>query len=156
MEAIVRSSKMDDLERVIPLWKRFMDDLASLDRPIPTHEENTRRQKEFFGKLVSEDPGQIQVAEADGKLVGFVACQKSVKFPLDMGYTWAYISDVFVDEAYRGRGLGKMLLESVLRHLKSEGVRDVRLAVWHKNEIAKRLYKELGFAEYMETLRFTL
>ena len=37
--------------------------------------------------------------------------------------TFAYLCDVFIDESYRGRGLGKWLMETILRHESLQGLR---------------------------------
>lgn len=68
----IRPSTAGDVDGVIGLWKEFMRDPAAIDRPVETHEENVRRQREFVDRLIGEDPRQVHVAEEDGELVGFV------------------------------------------------------------------------------------
>jgi len=66
--------------------------------------------------------------------------------------TYAYIGDVFVLESYRGRGLGKWLMECVMRHPWLQGLRRWSLVTGD----AHGLYSQLGFAaltapeKYME------
>jgi len=68
--------------------------------------------------------------------------------------TFAYVGDVFVIEAYRGRGLSKWLMECILDH---PDLRDVRR--WHLvTRDAHGLYAKFGFAEppagkHMERVR---
>jgi GNAT superfamily N-acetyltransferase len=57
--------------------------------------------------------------------------------------TFAYLADVFVLESYRGRGLGKWMMEVVFSHPELQGLRRWRLATWDAHE----LYREYGFAE---------
>jgi ribosomal protein S18 acetylase RimI-like enzyme len=156
MEITIRASDLKDLDALLELWKEFMQDPNSLDRPIPTHTENSKRWREFVIGLIDEDPGQIQVAEENGKLVGYVMSQKIVKTPLDMAYNWSYVSDVYVKRNHRRQGIGRKLLQATVEYLKSVGSEHVRLAVWHRNEGAIRLYKELGFKEHMHTLQIEL
>jgi GNAT superfamily N-acetyltransferase len=56
--------------------------------------------------------------------------------------TFAYLCDVFIDESYRGRGLGKWLMETILRHESLQGLR--RIALTTKD--AHGLYSQYGFA----------
>jgi GNAT superfamily N-acetyltransferase len=56
--------------------------------------------------------------------------------------TYAYLADVFVDEAHRGRGLGKWLIETVLAHPELQGLRRWALATADAHE----LYARFGFA----------
>ena len=57
--------------------------------------------------------------------------------------TFAYLADVFVLEAHRGRGLGKWLIEVVLSHPDLRGLRRWMLATGDAHE----LYRKYGFAE---------
>ena len=57
--------------------------------------------------------------------------------------TFAYIGDVFVLEAYRGRGLSKWLMECMVEH---PDLKDLRR--WHLvTRDAQGLYAKFGFAE---------
>jgi GNAT superfamily N-acetyltransferase len=55
--------------------------------------------------------------------------------------TFAYLADVFVLEAHRGRGLGVFLVESVLGHPEVQGLRRWMLAT----RDAHGLYARFGF-----------
>jgi GNAT superfamily N-acetyltransferase len=55
--------------------------------------------------------------------------------------TYAYLSDVFVVEAYRGRGLSKWLMECILAHPDLQGLR--RFALFTRD--AQGLYERYGF-----------
>ena len=56
--------------------------------------------------------------------------------------TFAYLQDVFVLEAYRGRGLSRQLVAAVLAH---PAVRDVRRFML-VSSTARGLYEKFGFA----------
>jgi len=55
--------------------------------------------------------------------------------------TFAYLADVFVLPAYRGRGYSKQLVEAVLAHPQLQGLRRWMLATWD----AHGLYAQYGF-----------
>lgn len=55
--------------------------------------------------------------------------------------TFAYLCDVFIHEDYRGQGIGKWLLETVLAHPDLQGLRRRMLAT---ND-AHGLYQQYGF-----------
>jgi GNAT superfamily N-acetyltransferase len=55
--------------------------------------------------------------------------------------TYAYLADVFVVEAYRGRGLSKALMDAVSSHPHLQGLR-----LWTlRTADAHELYKKFGF-----------
>ena len=70
----------------------------------------------------------------DGKQVGFARVISDYA-------TYAYIGDVFVLESYRGHGLGKWLMECVMRHPRLQGLRRWGLAT----SDAHGLYAKFGF-----------
>ena len=141
--------KPDEVDKLIALWKEFLNDPSAIDRLIPTHEENTKRWTELVNKQIAEDPRQILVAEEGGKLVGYVMCQRQTKTALQMRHQWGYISDLYVVPSHRRRGIGRDLLRACLDYLQSIGVSHARLGVWSPNSHAIRLYRQLGFKEYM-------
>jgi ribosomal protein S18 acetylase RimI-like enzyme len=51
-----------------------------------------------------------------------------------------------VIEPYRGRGIGKALLDATLKAARAKGMTRVELTVRADNEKAKRLYESFGFA----------
>jgi N-acetylglutamate synthase-like GNAT family acetyltransferase len=54
---------------------------------------------------------------------------------------FAYIADVFIVEAARGRGIGKKLMRAILAHPELQGIRRFMLATHDAHD----LYKQLGF-----------
>lgn len=55
--------------------------------------------------------------------------------------TFAWLCDVFVDEEYRGRGIAKWLLETILAHPDIAGLKRVLLTT----DDAHGLYSRYGF-----------
>jgi ribosomal protein S18 acetylase RimI-like enzyme len=57
----------------------------------------------------------------------------------------AWIEDVVVDEAVRGRGVGEALSQEAVRRAVGSGARTVELTSRPEREAANRLYQRLGF-----------
>ena len=55
--------------------------------------------------------------------------------------TFAYLSDVFVLEEHRGKGISKWLMQEILAHPKLQGIRRMVLAT----SDAHGLYQQFGF-----------
>lgn len=64
--------------------------------------------------------------------------------------TFAYLADVFIDENYRGKGLGKWLVNMILAHPGLQGLRRIMLAT----KDAHKLYEQLGFTAIPEPGRY--
>ena len=57
----------------------------------------------------------------------------------------AYITMVIIDKKYRGKQIGKKLLNKVLEDLRNRGFLSVQLEVDKYNRIAYNLYSSFGF-----------
>lgn len=72
---------------------------------------------------------------------------QSALFPSPSPLCDAEIVFVAVDREHRQEGIAKGLLLYTFRHLKTKGIREVCLQVFHDNYSAMRLYQGLGFVE---------
>jgi len=82
------------------------------------------------------------VVEGNGKIVGFGALVLNM-VPC-RGYI-AKIEDVLVDEKYRGQGLGKKLMQELIKIAKNKKIKIVNLTSSPKRVGAIKLYTSLGF-----------
>ena len=58
----------------------------------------------------------------------------------------AYIAELMVDEDCRGKGIGKMLIESFFETVNKADYTDAFIRVWDGNIAALSLYKKVGFS----------
>lgn len=64
--------------------------------------------------------------------------------------TFAYLADIFIDENYRGRGLGKWLVKIMLEHPDLQGLRRIILAT----KDAHKVYEQCGFTSITNAERY--
>ncbi len=91
--------------------------------------ERERVEKAFRNSL------SFGVFHHDGSLVGVA------RLVTDKA-TFSYLADVFIDPEYRGRGLGKLLMETISAYPDLQGLRRQMLAT---ND-AHRLYEAFGYS----------
>ncbi len=84
--------------------------------------------------------------ECDGKSVGYAIV--SMKFETEVGGMAAWIEELFVDDNFRGNGIGKKFFSFLEKEMHSK-IKRLRLEVGDENDGAKRLYSSLGF-EYLD------
>ena len=60
--------------------------------------------------------------------------------------TFGYLADVFIDKEWRGKGLSKLLMESVMAHPDLQGLRRMMLATTD----AHGMYRAFGFTSIPE------
>jgi ribosomal protein S18 acetylase RimI-like enzyme len=59
----------------------------------------------------------------------------------------AFLYELFIDEPYRGQGLGRKTLDLLEADARVEGLPGIDLNVWGGNEAARGLYRSAGFSE---------
>jgi ribosomal protein S18 acetylase RimI-like enzyme len=108
-----------------------------------------------LARIVASDASILLVATdtGTGQILGSLTL---VVFPIPTGVR-AWIEDVVVDEAARGRGVGEALNRAALDRAAEDGARTVDLTSRPSREAANRLYRRIGF-EPRETniYRYTL
>ena len=60
----------------------------------------------------------------------------------------AHIEDVIVDEAYRGQGLGEMLVQHLIQLARDLGLNGVSLTCNPRRVAANHLYQKMGFKKW--------
>lgn len=137
---------IDEIEKIVELWVKLMGDREASYLRFIVDEDDRRRWVEYMARAYLEDPESILVAEDDGVPVGFIASRSYIfPFKLNGSDRYAIITDLYVLPEYRGRGIGRKLLEECISRLKAKGYSRVRLSVWVENSRAIKLYDSLGF-----------
>ena len=89
----------------------------------------------------------IYVAEDNQKIVGFITGEilsKKEWYTVQLGT----INNLFVLEEYRGKGIGKKLMETMMDAFKEKGINNFELYALNNNENALKFYEKLGFRKY--------
>ena len=83
-----------------------------------------------------------------GKYVEYIADNKVVgKMKYSIIYDRMELDDIFVEESYRGKGIGIKLMSYLVSEAIDKNVVNITLEVRVSNEIARNLYKKFGFRE---------
>lgn len=92
------------------------------------------------------------VCEHDGTLIGFICgiCFHSLCYRAPS----AQITELFVQEDARRRGIASALLQAMIVHLRSIGASEIMLLTGGDNLPAQRLYERNGFAAEDERCYF--
>jgi GNAT superfamily N-acetyltransferase len=97
----------------------------------------------------AESSGRIFVAETDGAVVGFVCVLAKVLPSADDGLEpYAYISDLVVRAAHRGRGVGHELMVRAEAFARVFGAKQLKVGVLVRNEATHTFYRTAGFRDY--------
>jgi putative acetyltransferase len=99
--------------------------------------------KEAFRPIFNEmiDRGGLLVYELEGVVIAALVVSRFQHRLKHLAYIGAY----GIRQAYQGRGIGKEIMQELIRDLWVDGVRRIELRVEADNERAIRFYKKLGF-----------
>ena len=109
-------------------------------------------------KAIKDKETNLLVAEEDGTIKGVVIYQiKKVKGNqnlLDSKVVW--ISEICVDEDYRGQGIGTKLIDHLKQLCKEQGIKRLELNCWEFNEKARKFYEENEFTTQRRIMEIKL
>ncbi|HMF56690.1 MAG TPA: GNAT family N-acetyltransferase [Pyrinomonadaceae bacterium] len=96
-------------------------------------------------RLREDSPWRCWIAEMDGVLVGHLWIQVIEKIPNPRSESecYAYLTNFYVSDGARGRGIGSRLLSDALDWCKA---RDVHAVILWPTERSRSLYMRHGFA----------
>lgn len=133
MEINIRKATDDDIPAIFGLIRELAIFEDGLDK-VSNSVEQMKAEKDFFKCYIAEDNGEV-IGMA---LYYFVY------------YTWVgkalYLDDLYVKEAYRGKGIGKKLMQKMMEVAREEKCHRMRLQVLGWNSNAIEFYKKTGFA----------
>lgn len=91
------------------------------------------------------DPGSSQVAEVDGRVVGFMLGEvRAGEFGLEEPGGW--IERFGIDPDHRGKDLGRRMFEAMTAHFRTEGAHKVRTLADRRESGVTGFLEALGFA----------
>ena len=101
-------------------------------------DEDTLRESLFSANPTAE----VLLAYVGDNPVGFAVYFRN--FSTFLGRSGMYLEDLFVEPAYRGRGIGKAILAHVAKVAKERGCQRLNWAVLNWNRPAIEFYRGLG------------
>lgn len=126
---------------VVAAFERLIPQLSA-SAPAPTAGELAEIVASDATVLLVAVDTDIDAGTGDGTVI--IGSMTLVVFRIPTG-TRAWIEDVVVDEAARGKGVGAKLNERALQIAATRGARSVDLTSRPSREAANRLYRRLGF-----------
>ena len=111
----------------------------------------TKYTKDELHAILSDDRTPVFVCEdGDGRVLGhgFCVLQRPENTRLLTDILTLYIDDICVDEAARGRHVGRAIYEHILAFAREKGCYNVTLNVWSCNPGAMAFYEKLGLVPY--------
>ena len=141
---MIRKAETKDIKGIIDLLYQ-VDAVHHGIRPDLFKGNTPKYDEQALEAILSDGSKPIFVFD-EGKILGHAFCQiteiKNHRLLQDI--KTLYIDDICVDEAVRGKHIGKALYEFVRGYAKSIGCYNITLNVWEGNDSAYSFYKHMG------------
>jgi ribosomal protein S18 acetylase RimI-like enzyme len=101
--------------------------------------------------MIANRQGCILVARADNTTIGFACAWIDEDDDLllrEEARKYAYVSDLFVRETWRGQGIARLLLQAVGNEMQQHGCKYIRICTKASNHAALKCYEATGYSAY--------
>jgi RimJ/RimL family protein N-acetyltransferase len=139
----VRHVTVDDAEELAHLILQVEKEAAFMLFEAGERALTPEQQRNQIEAMMNEENSTILVAEADGKLVGYLVARGG---RARRNKHTVYIV-IGVLASYRGKGIGTMLFAELECWARTKGVHRLELTVVVNNQRAVSLYRKMGFEQ---------
>ena len=153
---MIRRAAKQDVARILELLHQVNMVHYNL-RPDLFKPHTTKYNEQELIALLADDTKPVFVFDDEGVL-GYAFCQITEvrDHQLLQDIKTLYIDDICVDEAARGRHVGKSLYEYVREYAVSIGCNNITLNVWEGNDTALQFYRSMGMSVQKTTMEVKL
>lgn len=145
----IRLARPDEAEALSHMWLAFQrEHNARYVRYVRQTKENRAQVAVHFGKLAGQ--AQLWVATVDDAPVGYAAVVPNLP-QVDLFWVSAALTDLWIEPAFRNRGLGRALIDRVRADVAARGLHALTINVMAGNP-ARAMYRRAGFQPFTEKL----
>src|SRR5919202_139463 len=148
---IVRRATPADLQRIGRLGALLVEEHHGFDpqRFLAARPGTPEGYASFISTQLEDPDKAVLVADDNGDVIGYAYAAVEGYDYMALRGPAGVVHDILVDAEYRGRGVGRQLLDAALAFLKSRGAPRVVLTTAEGNERAQRLFARAGFRRTM-------
>jgi GNAT superfamily N-acetyltransferase len=148
----IRQATPDDLKTLL----EFEQGIIEAERPFDITLKRQHTQYYDLAFMLRAENVFIALAEMDSKPVGCGYARIEAAKPY-LQHRWhAYLGFMYVLPAYRGKGINRQVIDVLKNWALSQGITELRLEVYSKNEAAVGAYKKAGFSGLLLEMRMNL
>jgi GNAT superfamily N-acetyltransferase len=154
MAISLRTARLDDRETVIDLLQVLNAHEAALTGDRKRDRGAAASYHDDLLQRLAKRQGRIVLAEAEGVVVAAMGfcLDEDAAYVTDDVRRHGTVTDLVVQEEWRGRGIARTLLAEAERLTREAGLRRLMIAALVANEKAERTYRSFGFEPYVSIL----
>ncbi|MFZ5351457.1 MAG: arsinothricin resistance N-acetyltransferase ArsN1 family A [Bacillota bacterium] len=140
MDYKVRLAEQKDIPSITRIYNQGIEDRAAT---LETRPRECSDMNEWLSKR-DEKHKVIVIENQEGEVYGWASLNT---FNSRCCYDGIADISIYIEREKRGKGLGKILLSSLITVAKEQGFHKLVLSTFKFNKAGQRLYKSLGFRE---------
>jgi len=150
MKIKIRQAKLKNIKII----DSFQNKIGIHERPLDLTIKRKGRIRyytlENIKRLIKSKNALILIAEINGRAIGccFGEIQKTKANWSRYGKK-GYIGMIFVEDKFRRRKIGSLLIKELIKWFDKNKVKDIRLQVYENNIHTVEFYKKQGFKKYI-------
>lgn len=144
-EVVLRNAELTDAADLIRYLKATTAETPYLIRESEEITLTEGQERNYIQSKLDDERELLLLGFADGRHVGNCSLNRAGGF---RRYRHRCEVGIALYQAYCGRGIGRIMLETVLEEAKKLGYEQAELEVIADNERAIALYEKLGFRKY--------
>jgi GNAT superfamily N-acetyltransferase len=148
----IRRANARDLDQLTALWRAINAHHSHLDPLFTERSEAGAEARELLRAQLADDDMAFFVSERAGELVGFCAVRIDRAPPILVEVERAQITDLFVVDSLRRKGLARALVACALEWVRARRVERVEVRVARGNHEGQAFWRSLGFSDLMDVL----
>lgn len=152
----IREAGEEDVDDVVGLWGLLVEHHRRYSDHFRLSRNGQARWAEHLRERVAEPSTKLIVADEDGELIGFMLCLLYPGRPIFDEKAVGVISDAFVREDRRQKGVMKEMLRVALKWFHKNKMKAVEISVSASNLEGRSAWGQLGFKPLMVKKRLLL
>ncbi len=145
--------KAEFIDELIPLWIRFMQYHANLDEFYTMHPEAPDRFRRYISSmLVPDDNVYAYVGIVGDDIAGMTILKREQLPPVFLFDEYCLLEMMGVDEKFRRKGVGELMMEECHRWCREHGLDHIQLQVEFRNRIGLGFWHKMGFQDHSLTV----
>jgi GNAT superfamily N-acetyltransferase len=156
MSIVVRRARKDDARTIADYALMLFAQHHAFDPERFVRLTDVKGAEWFYGSQSEAKDAAVLVAELNRKVVGFAYLRYEEKNYMDLLENAVRLHDIYVDEAVRGTGVGKGLMNAAIETAKGFGADKLVLSVAARNEHAREFFIRGGLRETMVEMTVNL
>jgi L-amino acid N-acyltransferase len=136
----IRVAKSGDLEQILEIY----NDIIKNTTAVYEYETQTLESRVRWFENKNRDGYPVFVAEIEERIVGFSSFGP---FRAWAAYQYSVENSIYVDSLFRGKGIGRQLIEPLISSAKAKGFHAMLAGIDSTNLPSLKLHEAFGFEE---------